>query len=72
MLLEAKNPLIVTGTAGRYPQNVHAMVRLAETLCAPVLTGQVWMNFPTDHPLCLGIEQIGGSRKANPESLKRT
>ena len=42
------------------------LVRLAESLCAPVLTGQVWMNFPTDHPLCLGIEQIGGSRKPNP------
>ena len=66
LLLAAANPLIVTGIAGRYPENVEAMVRLAETLCAPVLTGQVWMNFPTDHPLCLGIEQIGGSRKPNP------
>ncbi len=66
LLLAANNPLIVTGTAGRYPQNVDALVRLAESLCAPVLTGQVWMNFPTDHPLCLGIEQIGGSRKPNP------
>jgi acetolactate synthase-1/2/3 large subunit len=66
MLLEAESPLIVTGFTGRYPQNVDAMVRLAETVCAPVLTGQVWMNFPTDHPLCLGIEQIGGSRKPNP------
>jgi acetolactate synthase-1/2/3 large subunit len=66
MLLEAKNPLIVTGLAGRYPQNVDSMVEVAETLCAPVLTGQVWMNFPTNHPLCLGIEQIGGSRKPNP------
>ena len=66
LLLEARDPLIMTGHAGRHPQNVDALVRLAETLCAPVLTGQVWMNFPTDHPLCLGIEQIGGSRKPNP------
>jgi len=66
MLLEAANPLIVTGFAGRYPENVGALVRLAETLSARVLTGQVWVNFPTDHPLCLGIEQIGGSRKPNP------
>lgn len=66
VLLEARNPLIVTGMTGRYPANVDAMVRLAETLCAPVLTGQVWMNFPTDHPLCLGIEKIGGGRGPNP------
>jgi len=66
LLLDALNPLIVTGFAGRHPENVDALVRLAETLSAPVLTGQVWMNFPSDHPLCLGMEQIGGSRKPNP------
>jgi acetolactate synthase-1/2/3 large subunit len=65
-LIEAKNPLIVVGYCGRYPQNVEALRQLAESLCAPVLTSQVWMNFPTDHPLCAGIEQIGGSRKGNP------
>lgn len=63
ILLKAKNPLLVSGNAGRYPQNVEALVRLAETLRASVLTGYSWMNFPTLHPLCLGIEQIGGSRK---------
>ena len=66
MLLAARDPLIVTGIAGRHHQNVDAMVRLAETLSAPVLTGQVWMNFPTHHPLCLGIEKIGGGRGPNP------
>ncbi len=66
LLLEAERPLIVTGFAGRYPQNVDTLVGLAETLCAPVLTGQVWMNFPTTHPLCLGIEKIGGGRGPNP------
>ena len=65
ILLSAKNPLIVSGNAGRYPQNVGALVRLAETLSASVLTGYSWMNFPTEHPLCVGIEQIGGSRKAD-------
>ena len=63
ILLSAKNPLIVSGNAGRYPRNVAALVSLAETLCAAVLTGYSWMNFPSDHPLCVGIEQIGGSRK---------
>ncbi len=66
ILLAAELPLLVTGMAGRRPSNVDALVRLAETLCAPVLTGQVWMNFPSDHPLCLGIEKIGGARGTNP------
>ncbi len=65
-LIEAENPLIVVGYTGRYPESVTSLVELAETLCAPVLTSQVWMNFPTLHPLCAGIEQILGSRKANP------
>jgi acetolactate synthase-1/2/3 large subunit len=63
ILLAAKHPLIVSGNAGRYPQNVAALVSLAEAACASVLTGYSWMNFPSDHPLCVGIEQIGGSRK---------
>jgi len=63
ILLDAKAPMIVSGNAGRYHQNVAALVRLAETLSAAVLTGYGWMNFPGDHPLCVGIEQIGGSRK---------
>jgi len=66
ILIEAENPLIMVGYAGRHPQSVASLIELAETLCAPVLTSQVWMNFPTTHPLCAGIEQILGSRKANP------
>ena len=65
-LIAAENPLIVVGYTGRYPESVASLVELAETLCAPVLTGPVWMNFPTTHPLCAGIEQILGGRKANP------
>ena len=63
ILLDAKNPLIVSGNAGRYKENVGALVNLAETLGASVITGYSWMNFPSSHPLCAGIEQIGGSRK---------
>jgi len=63
ILLDAKYPMLVSGNAGRYHENVGALVSLAETLGAPALTGYSWMNFPSNHPLCLGIEQIGGSRK---------
>jgi acetolactate synthase-1/2/3 large subunit len=65
LLLEAEKPLIVAGYSGRHPESNPLLVELAETLCAPVLTSYVWMNFPTTHPLCAGIEQIRGSRKEN-------
>ena len=65
ILLKAKTPLLVSGNAGRYTQNVAALVSLAQTLGAPFFTGYSWMNFPTNHPLCIGIEQIGGSRKVD-------
>ena len=63
ILLAAKYPMLVSGNAGRHMQNVLALVSLAETIGAAVLTGYSWMNFPTNHPLCFGIEQIGGGRK---------
>ncbi len=63
ILLNAESPVLVSGNAGRYHRNVDALIALAETLSVPVLTGYSWMNFPSSHPLCIGIEQIGGSRK---------
>ena len=63
ILLAAKNPMLVSGNAGRYHENVSALTSLAETMSAQVLTGYSQMNFPSNHPLCVGIEQIGGSRK---------
>ena len=68
ILIEAENPLIVAGHSGRYPESVSSLVELAETLCAPVITSQVYMNFPHTHPLCAGVEQYRGSRKTNPYS----
>ena len=62
ILLDARNPMLVSGNAGRFPQNVASLVSLAEALCAPVQTGYSWMNFPSNHPLCIGIEHILGSR----------
>lgn len=69
ILIEAENPLIIAGYTGRYLNSVASLVELAETLCAPVLTGPTRMNFPTTHPLWAGFEQIGGSRKANADVL---
>lgn len=65
ILVEAENPLILAGYSGRHLESVASLVKLAETLCAPVITGSTRVNFPTDHPLCVGFEQIAGRRKEN-------
>lgn len=66
ILARAEKPVIITGFTGRYPESVERLVDLAETLCAPVLSGPQRMNFPTTHPLCAGIEKGGGNRRPNP------
>src|SRR5262245_17869520 len=57
LLRNAKNPIIVTETAGRDPQAFSALVELADLLAIPVTNGRVnaYANFPTDHPLYLGL-----------------
>jgi len=65
-LIQAKNPMVLVGYTARYPETIPMLVDLAETLAAPVLTSQVYLNFPNNHPLSAGIEQILGSRKGNP------
>ncbi len=65
MMINASNPLIVAGSTGRYPENIPALVDLAETLAVPVLSGLTRMNIPTHHSLCAGIEHMGGSRGTN-------
>jgi len=64
-LLSAKNPLIVAGYTARYPESVKNLIELAETLCAPVVPGLTRMNFPTTHPLCAGMEEMGGGLRGN-------
>ncbi len=64
-LLSAKNPLIVAGYTERYPESVKNLIELAETLCAPVVPGLTRMNFPTTHPLCAGMEEMGGGVRGN-------
>ncbi|MFC1932379.1 thiamine pyrophosphate-requiring protein [Chloroflexota bacterium] len=56
MLLQAENPLIITGYSGRHTHSVASLVELAETLGARVITSEIRMNFPNTHPLCSGID----------------
>ena len=57
LLREAKSPVIVAETAGRDPRAFAALVELADLLAIPVINGRVnsCANFPTDHPLYLGL-----------------
>jgi acetolactate synthase-1/2/3 large subunit len=65
ILLEAKNPLIMAGYTERYHESVKNLIELAETACVPVTPGLTRMNFPTTHPLCAGMEEMGGGSKGN-------
>ena len=57
MLSAARNPIIITKAVGRDPAAVPALVRLAETLGAPVFDQfHTYVNFPQDHALHGGFE----------------
>ena len=58
LLRKAKNPVIVTETAGRSPAAFAALVELAEFMSIPVVEARtvLYANFPKDHPLHLGTD----------------
>jgi acetolactate synthase-1/2/3 large subunit len=57
MLASARNPIIITKALGRDPAAVPVLVRLAETLGAPVFDQfHTYVNFPQDHALHGGFE----------------
>ena len=55
-LIAAESPLIVTKYLGRNPEAVQFLIELAELLAVPVVQQLSYVNFPTDHPLNLGIQ----------------
>jgi acetolactate synthase I/II/III large subunit len=62
ILVQAENPLIMTGYSGRNLATVARLVELAETLGARVVTSPIRMNFPSDHPLCANMEPTDGTQ----------
>lgn len=58
LFAEAEYPLVITAGAGKKPQAVEALVAFAEAFAAPVVVGMhnMYMNFPTTHPLHLGFD----------------
>jgi acetolactate synthase-1/2/3 large subunit len=59
LVRNAKSPVIVAETAGRDPAAFAALVELADLLAIPAINGRVnsVANFPTDHPLYLGMSR---------------
>ena len=57
LLRHSKHPVIVTETSGREPAAFGALVELADLLAIPAVNGRAnaYANFPTDHPLYLGM-----------------
>ena len=55
-LINARNPLVLTETAGRDANTVAALVELCDLLALPVIEPQsaVCTNFPRSHPMHLG------------------
>ncbi len=58
LIAQAKNPIIITETAGRDPAGWAALVALAESAAIPVVEGAVadCNNFPQEHPLHQGFD----------------
>jgi acetolactate synthase-1/2/3 large subunit len=57
MLAAAKHPVIIAEYAGRNPQSFHDLVKLAETVSAPVYDVNSRLNFPGRHPLNMSMIQ---------------
>ena len=57
VLIEAKNPLIITSYLGRNKKAVTKLVEFCEALAIPVVEqNPSYMNFPRDHPLHQGYD----------------
>lgn len=56
LLAGAKNPILLTGAAGRDPEAVPQLIKLAETLNMAVFSGGTHMNFPVNHRLHQGAQ----------------
>jgi len=60
LIRDAENPLIITAMLGKNPAAVTELVKLSEAFALPVTIGMsnLYLNFPTDHPLHLGFDPM--------------
>lgn len=67
LLQDAANPLVITSMVGKNPAAVGELVKLCETLAIPVTIAisNLYLNFPTEHPLHLGFDPMKYLEKAD-------
>ena len=65
LLLNAKSPVILADRATRNQEGVKALLKLAESLQAPVVDLGGRMNFPSTHHLCLSDQKRALVRDAD-------
>jgi acetolactate synthase-1/2/3 large subunit len=67
LLRNSKHPVIVAETSGKEPAAFQALVDLAEVLAIPAINGRAnaYANFPTDHPLYLGMGNYSAVENAD-------
>jgi acetolactate synthase-1/2/3 large subunit len=60
LLRDAENPLVITSMVGKNPAAVGELVQLCESFAIPVVMAisNLYLNFPTDHPLHLGFDPM--------------
>jgi acetolactate synthase-1/2/3 large subunit len=60
LLKDAVNPLIITSMVGKNPAAVGELVKLCESFALPVTIpmSNLYLNFPTDHPMHLGFDPM--------------
>lgn len=51
LLVSAKKPVVIADFIGKSPEAAKSLVKLAELLSVPVISGGDLYNFPTNHPL---------------------
>jgi acetolactate synthase-1/2/3 large subunit len=67
LLKDAENPLIITSMVGKNPAAVGELVKLCESFAIPVTIpmSNLYLNFPTDHPMHLGFDPMRNLEKAD-------
>jgi len=60
LIRDAENPLVIVSMLGKNPAAVGELVKLSEAFALPVSVAisNLYLNFPTDHPLHLGFDPM--------------
>lgn len=67
LFANAQHPLIITAGVGKDPEAVEALIAFSDSFAIPVVVGMnnLYMNFPTPHPLHLGFDPAPHLKEAD-------